>query len=150
MQMVPGTKDRSCKARLVSWNTYQVQFAVTAYLLCLRTCLHILAMTSLLEPRPMEAEDAFGSLDRSDDTSRAFLKYSFCFSEKRVSADVTAKTTSLTENTAGLGRSFARFLTFSKSQHRKAKNKNEVLVSLPCAGSILLAQAGLVDRQHYG
>lgn len=66
-------------------------------------------MASLLELGLIEEDDALGSLDESPAAwSFAFLKYSFCLIEKRVSADVTAKTTSLTEKTAGLGKSFAR------------------------------------------
>lgn len=79
------------------------------HLLCLNTCLHIRAIASLVMPNAIEDEEALGSLDKSaEEASRAFLKYSFCLRENRVSAEVTAKTTSLTENIAGLGNSFAR------------------------------------------
>lgn len=66
-------------------------------------------MASLFEFGLIDDDEAFDSLARSDeDASRAFLKYSFCLSEKSVSAEVTANTTSLTEKIAGFGNSLAR------------------------------------------
>lgn len=67
--MVQGIRGRSYNGKYIECVRFAAIFAVfprQTHLLCRKTCLHILAMTSLFAVAIIDAEEAFGSSDRFD------------------------------------------------------------------------------------